>query len=395
MSAKRKSGEDGQHPAATQAADAVIPAPRKSKKRVSARKGMPPIEPSPTRAPFSNSPSSTHGSAGVTLSPSPGMPAHASPSSKATADLPPSAHVPSDLFPSSPDGGGHDVCVTHKLPASPVDLSETIGGLAKLHRSRLTFISAKVKIELQIKAIQRQEHARAGCEKATHAKCPGVYKIETADIVSLREIALKPLEVQAQARLKVMLEDIDCEALAHVVEFADETRGFGRPSLAQIIAEAGDLSGYANPAKLWSRMGLGLSPDRSSRYEGRSPRRRSLMHIIGDNFIRAGGPYKEIYDARKAFERTKPPCGKTLKNAKAEPIGDCKDADGANCCKAGHIHNRALRYVEKRLLRELWRTWNRHPKETSERPEMATEHVLPSDVLPPPAVEFHLGSEPM
>ena len=401
MSAQRKSGKVGQlH--GVRHLKAAAPAPRKSKKRASAIDEVTPTASLPIRAPFSESPatadvspivelrsdSKTHGEAKGALSPERFVPPHASlsPNSPGGQSHRVTQKKTASVSFNSPDGGGHQENVAHQALAAPVDLSETIRSLAKLHRSRLNFVSAKVKIELQIKAIQRQEHARTGCEKATHAKCPGVYKIETSDIVTLREMALKPLEVQAQARLKVMIEEIECPALAHVVEFADATRGFGRPSLAQIIAEAGDLCGYANPAKLWSRMGLGLNPDHGSRYDGRSPRRRSLMHIIGDNFVRAGGPYKELYNARKEFERTKPPCGKSLKNAKGEPIGECKDADGANCCKAGHIHNRALRYIEKRLLRELWRTWNRMPKEIFERPEMADGAVAPMSYLPSPAV---------
>lgn len=251
-------------------------------------------------------------------------------------------------------------------------LADVIANLANLHRSRLNFVSAKVKIELQIKAIQRRMHGQ-GCAKATHAKCPGVYEVETPDIVILREMALAPLEAQADARLKEMIRE--AKALpAHVLAFADETRGFGRPSLAQIVAEAGDLGQYANPAKLWSRMGLGLAPDHNPRYEGRSPRRRALMHVIGVNFVKAGGPYRDLYDERKAFEQTKPACLKPLKTKDdAEEGGKvCKDP-AAECCKAGHIHNRTLRYVEKRLLRELWRAWR-----------AANVEVAPMAEAPPP-----------
>lgn len=240
---------------------------------------------------------------------------------------------------------------------APLSLSDVIANLVKLHRSRLNFVSAKVKIELQIKAIQRQEHARAGCTKATHATCPGVYDVTTPDIEILRELALRPLESQANARLKAMLDE--AKALPEgVLAFSDEVRGFGRPSLAQIVAEAGDLSHYANPAKLWSRMGLGLAPDGNTRYEGRSPRRRAIMAVIGTNFLRAGGPYRELYNQRKAFEETKPACMKPLKNLKGEASGKVCKASDAECCKAGHIHNRTLRYIEKRLLRDLWKAWN-------------------------------------
>lgn len=228
------------------------------------------------------------------------------------------------------------------IPVVPVSdpLSDALGNMTSLSRSRGHFVSAKCAVQNQIKAIQRGVHARMGCDKAKHATCPGVYDIETPDIVVLREAALVPLEKNAKARLKAMLAE--CGALpARVLAWADEVRGFGRPSLAQIVAEAGNLDSYANPAKLWSRMGLGLGPDREVRYQGRSPRRRAVMAVIGGNFLKSGGEYKGLYDDRKAYELTKPACL----------------ACPGEHCRPGHAHNRALRYIEKRLLLNLWRVW--------------------------------------
>ena len=301
--------------------------------------------------------------------------------SPASSARSPNLDVPAPAPSSHQEGEGalaeERVSPSVELPGA---LSDAIANLASLHRSRLNFVSAKVKIELQIKAIQRQEHARAGCDKPTHAKCPGVYKVQTADIAILREMALKPLEAQAQARLKAMLEELPDAAPPAVLAFTDEARGFGRPLLAQVIAEAGDLARYDGPAKLWSRMGLGLGPAGETRYEGRSPRRRALMAVVGACFLKAGGPYKDLYDERKVFEQSKPSCGKTLKNAKGEPIGLCKDAK-AECCKAGHIHNRTMRYVEKRLLRDLWRAWRNQIGE-EESQTMSVAQAIPASSSP-------------
>ena len=43
-----------------------------------------------------------------------------------------------------------------------------------------------------------------------------------------------------------------------VWSWVENVRGVGPLSLAQMIGELGDLSGYSNPAKPWKRMGLGL-----------------------------------------------------------------------------------------------------------------------------------------
>ena len=126
------------------------------------------------------------------------------------------------------------------------------------------------------------------------------------------------------------------------------TRGFGFLGLAQIIGEAGDLANYANPAKLWRRMGLapfgGKSPSMWRREGGLtagdwenigySPRRRSVMFVLGDSMIKASGPYRELYLGRKAQEIAKAPDLPAMAH-----------------------HRRAQRYMEKRLLLELWKSW--------------------------------------
>jgi hypothetical protein len=131
----------------------------------------------------------------------------------------------------------------------------------------------------------------------------------------------------------------------HVAKFVNDTPGFGFLGLGQIIGEAGDLSAYATPAKLWKRFGLGLisSGERQRKFAdeakakeaGYSPRRRSLMFVIGDSLIKKKGPYRDLYLARKAYEQEKAP---TLTKMA--------------------WHRRAQRYTEKRLLRDLWRAWH-------------------------------------
>ena len=278
-------------------------------------------------------------------------------------DLPPAAtdqsgndtHAPLVGGSSCEKPGGLADAGAHVIRA--YGLSHSIINLANLHRSRLHFVSAKVAIQLQIKAIQRRVHAQT-CPGGKlgkdgvryHSTCSDVYEIETPDTQLLTVLVLKPLEEQAKLKLNAMLLWLP-GLPEQVVKFAEETRGFGLPSLAQIIAESGDLSRYANPAKLWKRMGVGLGPAGEVFYEGRSPRRRSLMYVIGANFVRSSGPYRDLYDQRKAYEQTKPACGKALKTG-----GICKAKD-AECCRAGHIHNRSMRWVTKRLLRDLWRVW--------------------------------------
>ena len=158
-----------------------------------------------------------------------------------------------------------------------------------------------------------------------------------------------------------------------VWEWADGIRGFGPVSLAIIIAETGDLFNYSNPAKVWKRMGVGIVGDirqgglaNTAKREdwiehGYSRTRRSRLWNIGDALVKGNrdGRYRTIYLERKEYEAAK---------AKAEglivaPSASIPKGKAAEYRSHGHIHRRAQRYMEKRLLRDLWNTWNRRPLE--------------------------------
>lgn len=131
--------------------------------------------------------------------------------------------------------------------------------------------------------------------------------------------------------------------------FGEGVRGFGSVSLAVIVGESGDLALYSNPGKLWKRMGLavfggvrqGGLPKSASADEwvahGYNRQRRSRMFVIGDCLIKSNrGAYRRIYDERKAYEVARDPDMKPIK-----------------------AHRRAQRYMEKRLLKDLWQAWRR------------------------------------
>ena len=148
---------------------------------------------------------------------------------------------------------------------------------------------------------------------------------------------------------KHRLEHYDKPLIAYakqlpVYPWAESIRGLAAISLAQIVGEAGNLSHYDNPAKLWKRMGLAVMPDgqRQRRVTGEAaiehgynPSRRSVMWVVGDNLIRATNEtYYGLFIERREYEREI--------NPDAAPI----------------VHmRRAHRYMEKRLLRDLWRAW--------------------------------------
>jgi hypothetical protein len=156
-----------------------------------------------------------------------------------------------------------------------------------------------------------------------------------------------------------------------VWSWASEVKGFGPLSLAVIIAETGDLSNYSNPGKVWKRMGVAPYKGKAAKTWrssggltaqewvdfGYKPARRSelyqrqdplLKHQIrkvkdeegNDTGERIAGPYGKVYLDRKKYELDRDP----------------------NMSKMW-AHNRAARYMEKRLLKHLWQAWRRQPLE--------------------------------
>lgn len=257
----------------------------------------------------------------------------------------PPIHVVSD---------GEGATGKHLSPVRDVSpLAAVVSLLRENHRHRQDYHSAEKRLTLQIKSIQRRSHAAAGCQKPTHAKCPGIYDEATpttTNLVGARvgfEVLRKGYEKEMEKAAKAL----------PIYPWVKSVRGLGALGLAQVVAECGDLSNYSNPAKLWKRMGVGLSLEGSSYYEGRSPRRRAILYCIGDCIVKAGGELKTLYDERKAFEASKPACRRQFKDG-----GECYDPE-TNACRKSHLHNKAKRFMEKRVLRDMWREWNRLAKQ--------------------------------
>lgn len=179
---------------------------------------------------------------------------------------------------------------------------------------------------------------RAAPDLAHFSRMEAVAAVHTAPLVEARELLAshrKPLEKRMEALARQL----------PIWAWVESIRGLGALGLAQIAGECGDLHHYANPAKVWKRMGLAViagerqrkhsDPDLAALH-GYSPARRSIMYVIADSLIKNNrdGEFRTYYLAEKERQRGKLP-----------------DAPQA------HIHNRALRHMAKRLLRELWRHW--------------------------------------
>jgi hypothetical protein len=147
-----------------------------------------------------------------------------------------------------------------------------------------------------------------------------------------------------------------------------EQRGFGPLFLAIVIGETGDLCNYANPAKVWRRLGCapwafngktlmgatwrsgreGKLPAEEWEAFGYSPRRRSISYLIGEGIVKLNGlvegsarpcgPYRTRYDCAKALIKSKHP-----------------DYSDLRC------HRHGMLLATKMLLKNLWWEWNGCP----------------------------------
>ncbi len=211
-------------------------------------------------------------------------------------------------------------------------------------------VKINVKAAKLVQAIEKGEPCPEGMESA--AENIGLFVLAS-------KAAREPFDVQRKAIEKQMT------ALATALpvwdEWGENVEGFGPISLSIIVGEAGDLGMYANPAKLWKRMGLAVFDGKSQRKttdkvsaieQGYSPRRRSSMFVIGEALIwvaNGGGYYKHVYDERRQYELERNP----------EEFDKGIDAKTGKQRVSMHCHRRAHRYMEKRLLRDLWKAWRR------------------------------------
>lgn len=235
---------------------------------------------------------------------------------------------------------------------SNVDLAPIIAEMREQWRRRQSWHRAEKSLTLQAKALCRRL-ADGGDKKEAEVIYNAALGKGSHAMADIALAAMFPLtEARDGVEKHRKLVEKRLVKLAKslpVAPWVEGVRGVGLASLAAIVGEAGDLAAYSNPAKLWKRMGLAVMPDggRQRRIggvealdHGYSPGRRSVMWNLGSCIVKAGGPLKEVYDARKLYE--------------AERVQTKL-----------HAHNRAQRFVEKRFLRDLWSQWRqsrRSPK---------------------------------
>jgi len=223
-------------------------------------------------------------------------------------------------------------------------------------RVRQAHVKAKTKLALQSQALLRGLTAGDKTEAgkiwmAIQKQKPHPLAVEGFAIAHPYIAAMVPLQ-NAQKELDKEIEKL---AKKLPITSAINIKGIGPMAIGKIVGELGDLSAYTGRrAKhaMWKRAGLGVINGERQRLvagnkslaieHGYSPSRRAVFYVMAEAMFKAqgkdenAGPYRLIYDARKAYE-----------------IENTPDITKA------HAHNRALRYMMKVVLRDIQTEWKR------------------------------------
>lgn len=273
-------------------------------------------------------------------------------------------------------GAGHAAPETQRIAAR----SPAILQLRELQAHRCACIRATTRNTNSVKAHIRRvlgfdttlaEESRAKMVAASNRVYAAILKGKPLDDEREREAATAcaPLVVTMKQgiesieayRANVEKRMGEIAATLPAADFAESVRGFSVMRLAVLIGEAGDLSDYANPGKLWKRMGVApiecYKMEKKDGGEGytKPKRRRSELFVIGDCLVKGNGdgPYRALYLERKEYE-----------------------ADRVKTKM--HAHRRAQRYMEKRLLKDIWVAWNSDGERAS--PRLNPGSTLPAAV---------------
>lgn len=240
-------------------------------------------------------------------------------------------------------------------------------------RVRSELLSAELRLSNQLDATERQISGKIKGATRRRKTEPFVISPTVREAAKTVKPMLAPMLKMLEKQRKAKDKEIQklAEQLPAWATWAKAVRGIGPLALGLLVGETGDLSNYANPAKVWKRMGLAvIHGERQRRVAGNpalaiehgyNPKRRALAFVIGDCLIKQNGdgPYRALYLQRKAFELTRlPEAPKRRKRVVEE--------DGAVEKKSGRLlwaHRRASRYMQKRFLVDLWSAWRGLPFE--------------------------------
>ena len=203
-----------------------------------------------------------------------------------------------------------------------------------------------------------------------------------ADLFGEHAARLKATE---EAARKMMVACYKRVVPTELIEWQKNTRGLGDSTIARILGHLGDPY-IATPhwwegtgekrtlmqgepyvrtiSQLWQYCGhgdpmrrpiKGMTAEQAAAMG--SPRLKMLVHLQAECCMKAGGPYRDLYDQVRAAVEDKT---HTVACVRCGPSG--KPKEPGTPWNLGHQHAHALRLVGKAILRDMWLA--RHDKET-------------------------------
>lgn len=183
---------------------------------------------------------------------------------------------------------------------------------------------------------------------------------------------MMPLDNQREVYEKAMVK---AAKRLPVYAWVKGVKGFGDISFATIVGECGDIGSYKSVSAVWKRLRLAVmsgnrqgAPGEGATKDdwvahGYNKQRRSVSYVAREHVIGGMGKwrpvfgedvwanpdltyYQKVYADRARYEAAKLDM----------PVTEA--ASGKESYKK-HVSNRAHRYVEKRLLRNLYIEWRR------------------------------------
>lgn len=286
------------------------------------------------------------------------------------------------------------------------DISAICTELTELQRRRVTVTKARIMQENLLTAdvarflgynslIDNEAERKKKFSEASKLIKAVLAKKATCDklgrVIEIMSIGIGALNDELK-KLKKEMEALAIQLPAASWVNHPDRRGFGLLGLAIVVGEAGDLANYPNPAKLWRRLQcapftpegtgktlMGSTWRKYAKREGSltkeqwmdmgySPRRRSVSYLIGKALMmlnRTGttGDMDEVNDLEgengvDGIRSSVPgPYRKRYEEAKAKAHAVHPDWPDGRCDAHGML------LATKKLLKDLWRVWNKKPSD--------------------------------
>lgn len=148
--------------------------------------------------------------------------------------------------------------------------------------------------------------------------------------------------------LQQRLEDVEDDIVSRMKNsvkthpawpWISKVKGLGPTLSTKILGLIPDIESFTTASKIWRYAGLAVIDGKAEkRTKGEkihyNPRLKSTLYLVAQSMMRSNSPYRRVYDdAKTYYEAGRPDWTK------------------------GHIHNAALRKMEKVFLVHLWEFW--------------------------------------